>query len=166
MGLTKCDPEEYQREVERDLPYYKCVRGYVCEECGDKFAEIGKRNGYKFKKKCPSCKKLTLDTLILGDVIMFVENVTTIGQLAERDNKKRGKYGVEDEIRNMKEQRKAAQEEVLRQQGVDMDKVDIGGNDKNKTWYNPSGKDLSHLADLSPEGTQKYIETGKIDKNA
>lgn len=165
MALIKCEPEEYQAEVESDLPYYKCVRGYVCEECGDKFAEVGKRIGYKFKKKCPSCLSFSLDSIIMGDITMFVENVTTVGQLAERDNKKLGKYGVEDRCREIEKSRRAAQEEMMRQSGADMDKIDIGGKGKNKKWYNPEGKDLSHLADLSAKGKEKYIKTGKIDKN-
>lgn len=164
MALIKCEPEEYQAQVEEDLPYYKCVRGYVCEECGDKFAEIGKRTGYKFKKKCPSCNAYSLDSLILGNVTAFVENVTTVGQLAERDNKKNGKYYVEDKCRAIKKQKKMAQEEMARRMGRDIDKLNMGTG-KRKTWYNPSGDDLSHLGDLSPEGKKKYIKTGKVDKN-
>lgn len=167
MSLTKCDPEEFQAIAEREevIEHYECVRGYVCENCEDRFAEIGKRNGYKFKKKCPSCKKLTLDSLIMGDVRAFVKEITTVGQLAEKDNKKLGKYGVEDKIREIKEQKKAAQAEVARRSGRDLSRV-VETKEDQKTWYNPNGDNLSHLADLSPKAQEKYIETGIVDKNA
>ena len=152
--LIKCNPEEYQLEVESDLPYYKCVRGYVCEECGDKFAEIGKRVGYKFKKKCPSCHALSLDSLILGDVTGFVDNVTTIGQLADRNNKKLGKYGVEDKILELEKDRVVAKDELNKRTSKNV-----------KTWYNPTGENLSHLGGLSKKAQEKYIQTGKVDKD-
>lgn len=167
MSLTKCEPEEFQAIAEREdiIEHYECVRGYVCENCGDKFAEIGKRVGYKFKQKCPTCKKLTLDSLIMGDVAAFVKEVTTVGQLAEKDNKKLGKYGVEDKIRAIKKQKEAAQEEVMRRSGRDTSRIIKKKENDNKSWFNPTGQDLTQLGDLSPKGQEKYIETGIIDKN-
>lgn len=168
MSLIKCNPEEYQVEVENDLKYYECIRAYQCEACDDKFAEIGKRVGYKIKKKCPSCKKMALDTYTVGNISFFVKDVTTLGQLAEKDNKKLGKYGVEDKIRALENSKKEAQDEAIRrynQAGRDTSKI-VDKKKENKTWFNPNGDDLSHLADLTDKGQQKYIETGVVDKNA
>lgn len=167
MTLIECNPTEYQAEVEADLEYYKCVRGYVCENCKKTFAEIVKRKDTNFKKKCPACNKMTLDSLIMGDVVSFVKEIRTVGQLAEQNNKKLGKYGVEDKIRNIKHEKKAAQQELVEQsQVLDPNKCDVGGNNKNKTWYNPTGKDLSELGGLSKAAQEEYIMTGKVNKNA
>lgn len=155
---------EYQAvaEAEEVMYNYECVRGYECENCGDTFAEIGKRVGYKFKKKCPSCKKMTLESLIMGDVIGFVKEITTVGQQADANNKKLGKYGVEDKIRQIKAERMAAQQALLEDSPVlDPDKCDIGQRGRAKTWYNPTGKDLSGLAGMTPEQKETYIMTGK-----
>lgn len=156
---------EFQAELEDVIEYYECIRGYECESCGDTFAEIGKRNGYKFKKKCPSCKKMQLESLIMGDVKGFVKDIKTVGQLADANNKKLGKYGVEDKIRQIKTERIAAQKQLLEEsKTLDPNKCDIGDSGKNKTWYNPTGRDLGHLANMTKEQKETYIMTGKESK--
>jgi hypothetical protein len=44
-------------------------------------------------KTCPKCKKETLERVIYGGCHVSVKSVTTVGQLAERNTKKMGRYG-------------------------------------------------------------------------
>lgn len=49
------------------------------------------------KKKCPKCGMNTLNRIITGGLGGFVRgDATTLGQLAERNSKKMGRYGVGD----------------------------------------------------------------------
>ena len=51
---------------------------------------------YKTRKKCPSCKKHKLGR-VLGGFTAFVRQApTTLGQLAERNTEKFGKYELEE----------------------------------------------------------------------
>ena len=49
------------------------------------------------KKKCPKCGRNSLDRVITGGLCSFIrQDASTLGQLAERNSKKMGKYGVGD----------------------------------------------------------------------
>lgn len=74
---------------------------YECENCGHTF-EHYQSFSEKNLRKCPECKKSKLIRLIGMGCHCHVENVTTVGQLGERNFKKLGKYGVD----NLAEQNK------------------------------------------------------------
>jgi len=70
---------------------------YGCNCCGFSWEDIQQSINDPPKKKCPRCKKMTLERVIFGGVEPFVRgDATTLGQLAERNSKKMGKSGVEE----------------------------------------------------------------------
>ena len=69
------------------MPVYE----YQCETCDHNF-EIEQKIKAKPKKKCPECGKNSLERLISPPMISIRGNINTIGQLAEANTKKLGRY--------------------------------------------------------------------------
>jgi putative FmdB family regulatory protein len=70
---------------------------YSCNQCGFLWENVQQSIHDKKKKKCPRCSKMTLERLISNGLPPFVKGeVTTIGQLADYNAKKMGKYGVSE----------------------------------------------------------------------
>jgi len=69
---------------------YECADCKHQEEIFQKFAE-------KERSICPSCSKSSFRRVILEAPLVFVKgDPTSVGQLAERNTKKLGKYELED----------------------------------------------------------------------
>lgn len=68
---------------------------YECSKCKHSF-EIYQSFSEDKLKKCPKCNKQSLERLIDIGIHCHVENVTTIGQLGERNAKKVGKTMMEE----------------------------------------------------------------------
>lgn len=68
---------------------------YECTKCKHTF-DIYQGFSEDKLKKCPKCNKKSLERLIGVGIHCHVENVTTIGQLGERNAKKAGKYKMEE----------------------------------------------------------------------
>ena len=67
------------------------IYDYACYVCDFKW-EITHSIHDEPKRKCPRCKKLSLERLISGGVHVYVVvEATNLGQLAERNTKKMGK---------------------------------------------------------------------------
>jgi len=70
---------------------------YSCTTCGFLWEDVSQGIDEKPKKKCPRCSKMTLNRIIFGGLPGFVKGEpTTLGQLADRNSKKLGKYGVSE----------------------------------------------------------------------
>jgi putative FmdB family regulatory protein len=69
------------------MPIYE----YQCEECDHNF-EIEQGVKAKSKKKCPECGKNSLERLIFSPVVSIKGRINTVGQLAEANTKKLGRY--------------------------------------------------------------------------
>lgn len=70
---------------------------YSCTACGFLWEDVNQGINEEPKKKCPRCSKMTLNRIIFGGLPGFVKGeATTLGQLADRNSKKLGKYGVSE----------------------------------------------------------------------
>lgn len=67
---------------------------YECRKCGHA-EEVIQFMSDEPLTKCPACKKKQFRRIITS-VNFQMREVKTLGQLAEKNNKKLGKYGVED----------------------------------------------------------------------
>ena len=65
---------------------------YKCDECGHFMEDIYQSIKDKALTKCPSCSKDSLDRVVYGGLGMFVKDVNTVGQLADRNWKNMGSY--------------------------------------------------------------------------
>lgn len=72
------------------------IYDYECSYCGNK--QYGVEQSVKDKpiKKCSKCNKLTLERVILSPPMVKCTNITTVGQLAEKNAKKIGKYALSE----------------------------------------------------------------------
>ncbi len=71
---------------------------YSCNKCGFLWEDVNQSIHDKPKKKCPRCEKMTLSRLIsVGLPPIVVGDATTVGQIADRNTKKMGKYKVSEE---------------------------------------------------------------------
>ena len=73
------------------MPIYE----YQCDKCEHNF-EIAKGFNDSHKKKCPKCGKLSLYQVISPPTIFIKGEATTLGQLADRNTAKMGKYELDD----------------------------------------------------------------------
>jgi len=70
---------------------------YGCNQCGFLWQDVVQNINDPPKKKCPRCAKHTLERVIYGGAHVFIRGeATTLGQLAEQNSKRLGKYGVEE----------------------------------------------------------------------
>ena len=71
---------------------------YTCYKCGFLWENVQQSINDQPKKKCPRCQKNTLNRLIsLGLPPIVKGDANTLGQLAERNSKKMGKYKISEE---------------------------------------------------------------------
>jgi len=84
------------------------IRYYVCDndECGYTFEVEQDINDPSRKKKCPVCKKNSLYQDLSG-IYVGVREVKTLGQIADLNTKKLGRYGLEDKEAKELENQKA-----------------------------------------------------------
>lgn len=131
-------------------------RYYICDQCDFCFV-IQQRMQDALKKKCPECGKISLYQDLTGQHFHIVGEPSTVGQLAERNNKKMGKDTVEEKQQQHKRDRKRAKDEFANRMGYKPKVAD------SKTWYNPMGEDLTKkLGDKnSAEKIHKYIMEGE-----
>lgn len=81
---------------------------YECTNCEAEFT-VEQRVSDKPKKKCPLCNKVTLQRIITSAPLGFVkQDAKTLGQLAERNEKKFGKDEVKERRALQEEDRKRA----------------------------------------------------------
>lgn len=108
---------------------------YACSYCGFLWEDVVQSINDTPKKKCPKCEHKTLDRVLYGGSHAFVRGeVTTLGQLAEKNSKKMGKYGVEE-----KEAKKKAE------------------TDKGLAEYK---KEIKQIGKMSESQKQRYIDNG------
>ena len=109
---------------------------YKCEDCAVEF-EAAHSIKEPLWKTCPDCKKESLSVVLDSPpTIMNVGEVKTIGQLAEKNAKQMGRYGLQERMAVDGTAEKIKQKEKM--------------------------QEARKLASLSPENKVKYIETGKM----
>ena len=115
---------------------------YRCLACEHRFSDVIPMKQYKKRRKCPSCKKHKLSR-ILGSFTSFVRaEPTTLGQLAERNTQKFGKYELDEKKRQQAK-------------GKNVDK-------KGQPWYHKDGEaSQNEVFKMTPEQKKRYIQEGK-----
>lgn len=131
-------------------------RYYICDNCEHSFM-IQQAMHESLKKKCPQCGKRSLYQDLTGQHVFIPGEPKTVGQLAERNTKKMGKYALESAEHQRKKERKKAKAEFAKRMGFEPKVAN------SETWYNPKGEDLGKkLADKNTtEKVHKYIMEGE-----
>lgn len=115
------------------------IYDYECFQCKHQILDVQQGLKEKPKRKCPQCKRLSLERVLLSAPRVHCSNITTLGQQAEKNFKKRGKYKASEDALDKKE-RDAANSAFL---------------------GSLSKKDVSKLAKMTKKQQQNYIMTGK-----
>ena len=113
------------------LYHYKCNDS----ECAVEF-EAAHSIKEPLWKICPDCKKESLSVVLDSPPTIINKEVKTIGQLAEKNAKALGTYGLQE---------KMASDGTLE-----------------KIKQTEKRQEMRKIATLSPDKKQKYIETGKL----
>ena len=108
---------------------------YACKECKEEF-ETSHSIKEPLRKSCPFCNLDGLWVVLDAPPVIINKEVKTIGQLAEKNAKELGRYGLQERM---------AQDGAVE-----------------KTQQAEKKKQIRKIASLSPERQVKYIETGKI----
>lgn len=109
--------------------HYRCN---YCEHEYETFHSIKE----DIRTTCEICKNRTLQVVLDGAPVIINKEIKTIGQLAEANAKKMGRYALEERM---------AQDKV-----------------KEKIQSQEKMKEARKIASMTPEQKTKYIETGKI----
>lgn len=128
------------------MPIYE----YICE-FGHLYEEI--QSITKFDKnrvvECPECGN-TMESYIGEPPLGFMKGeIKTVGQQGEANWKKLGKVRQEEMIQKNKEEKKAAEKQLLKEKGLDGASL-------------PDYKRARKLANLTSDQKKKYIRTGKL----
>lgn len=106
------------------------TRNYKCNVCHHTF-EISKSIKEPIYEPCQACGQAT-EVIIDGGICFSVDNVTTVGQLAERNVAKIGKYKIQELERDRPKFKRNEQQNKI-------EKILAGG----------------------PDRVNRYIQTGK-----
>ena len=120
------------------MPEYE----YKCTACEHEFSVHQEMKKYKPKKKCPSCKKHKLQRVLGGFTAFVRSEPQTLGQLAERNTEKFGRYELEEKRRSQEKGKNVAE--------------------KDKPWYDNMGEtSKADIQKMSSKQKSNYIRTGK-----
>lgn len=73
-------------------------RYYICDSCDHRF-DIKQEFNEDTLKQCPECKQNELYQDLSGQYSFIIGEPTTVGQLADRNTKKMGRYELEDRMK-------------------------------------------------------------------
>tara|TARA_R110002096_G_scaffold21406_2_gene69451 strand:+ start:3524 stop:3865 length:342 start_codon:yes stop_codon:yes gene_type:complete len=107
---------------------------YICEDCFHEINDIEQSIKDKPLVKCPNCNKYKLERVIYGGCHVSVRgDVTTIGQLADKNTKKHKSFINEEQSKNKKD---------------------------NTLWHKGSAT-KTQINQMTPKQKQKYIMEGR-----
>jgi len=108
---------------------------YACSECKEEF-EVFHSIKEPLRKDCPFCQKAGLSVVLDEPPVIINKEVKTIGQLAEKNARELGRYGLQE---------KMAQDGTVER---------IKKREKRE--------EIRKISKLSADKQIKYIETGKL----
>jgi len=108
---------------------------YACSECKEEF-EVFHSIKEPLRKDCPFCEKAGLAVVLDEPPVIINKEVKTIGQLAEKNAREMGKYGLQE---------KMATDGTIER---------IKKREKRQ--------EIQKISKLSADQQKKYIETGKL----
>lgn len=117
---------------------------YRCNACGDEF-ELYQSFTARVKRTCKKCGQKKLERLIGCGLDAFCNEVTTLGQVGERNAKKAGKTRQDEMAAERAESKKKAQKLLGKEPGQ-------------RPWWRKEDKplDLKKVKDV-----KRYIEKGE-----
>ena len=89
---------------------------YVCSNCEHKIEDMYQSIKDKPIVKCGQCGHMALERIIYGGDIFVKGEPTTIGQLADRNTKKMGKYEVESKQKEDNTRKQLSDKQKLHRQ--------------------------------------------------
>lgn len=107
---------------------------YMCKFCSHKLIDCYQNIRDKPYTKCDACGEHGLERIIYSPTVFCKGEPTTLGQLAEQNSKKMGKYQLEEKSLKDKEDKKGALSEAR--------------------------KELKKMGGMSDEQKRRYIENG------
>lgn len=117
---------------------------YRCDGCGDEF-ELYQSFTENVKRTCKKCGEKKLKRLIGCGIDAFCHNVTTLGQLGERNARAAGKCKADEVAAVSSDKKKKAQQLTSSEKGK-------------RPWWRDTDKPL----DIKKiKNVKKYIEEGK-----
>lgn len=108
---------------------------YACSECKEEF-EVFHSIKEPLRKICPFCEKAGLSVVFNKAPVIIIKEIKTIGQLAEKNAKELGQYGLQEKMNT------------------------DGTLDRIKK--REKREEIQKISKLSPERQKKFIETGKL----
>jgi putative FmdB family regulatory protein len=108
---------------------------YACSECKEEF-EIFHSIKESLRKICPFCEKAGLSVVLDEPPVIINKEVKTIGQLAEKNARELGRYGLQEKM-----EADGTFERIKQREKRD---------------------EIKKVAKLNPEQKKRYIETGKL----
>jgi putative FmdB family regulatory protein len=130
-------------------------RGYICDSCDYTF-EVQQSMHEQILKKCPQCERLTLYQDLRGQYHAMV-NTVTLGQLAEKNTKKMGRYEFQAKEEGLRQEKLKKNQDKLRRNGVDLPLEKC----EHKPWYGKlDNNDVNKINKMTPEQKVKYIVDG------
>ena len=120
---------------------------FACDACNIGWIVSCDRSEYTSDQECPKCNgKNTYRDFAEDEVHAQVYNVTTVGQLAERNSKKIGKTKVQEKDAINKEKFKEH----------------MGKAKPTESWWNKQGTaNRSEINKMTPQQQKNYIMKGK-----
>ena len=94
---------------------------YVCSNCQHEIEDVQQSIKDKPLVKCDQCGHMALERIIYGGDIFVRREATTIGQLADRNTKKMGKYEVESKQKEDNMKQKSSDKQKLHKKINSMD---------------------------------------------
>lgn len=139
------------------------IRYYECTACDHKF-EKECRIHDKILRKCPKCKRNKLFQDLTGVYGGVRGEPKELIQQAERNSKKLGKYGLQEQERYQRLKQTKEKEDKLKKMKVVDENYKLPDPDSN-TWYGKLDKDrkkkiFSGTPKEIKEKQKKYIEHG------
>ena len=116
---------------------------YICKNCGHELKDVLQSIKDDPLTCCEQCGEHSLSRVIFGGRAAFVENVSTIGQLADKNTKKMGHY-KKSEIEAKAKENKPKTKQTEKQ---------IYGKHATAT--------RAEIKNMSPKQKQNYIMKGK-----
>ena len=108
---------------------------YACSECKEEF-EVFHSIKEPLRKICPFCEKAGLSVVLNEAPVIINKEIKTIGQLAEKNARELGKYGLQEKM--------------------------AADGTFERVEKREKREQLHTISKLSPERQRKFIETGKI----
>lgn len=131
------------------------TRGYICDACEHTF-EVQQPLHEEKLKKCPQCERETLYQDLRGQY-HAIREVKTLGQLAERNTKKLGRYGLDSKVEQERQKKLKKNQEVLKKSGVDLPLEKC----EHKPWYGTlNSESATKINKMTTEQKAKYIMDG------